>query len=403
MRTPQSGSGAPCDALPGAQAWQECEGTDCTTTPTPATTQRTSPSREPTEEGGEDRGASPSRAELERARARGVPARGGDSLERRDRKRVASSLSIAADIAEIAPGSSAREAFESDFRSTMADRLGALVEPADILIDEIRSGGAAAGRRVIRRHLQDASITVEFSILADEDQATAAQDAAATLQTSSTPLALSVGGEVVMVTPSVAMTPPSAPAVADLDCEGTWTCDAESCSLIFTRTQAQSGSGEPCPDEMPCVCVDPAATTPAADDSSPPIGIIIAATAGATGLVLVYCCCSRRRGSAVSSTSVAQSPTQSKQHGSAGSRPSASKGGARGRRDAAVSPGAAVRVYSKSKDIWCPGRVVAVNGDAVEVAYTIGGRDTKERRKTLRIDSDNLEFTQQLQRRGPYP
>jgi hypothetical protein len=62
-----------------------------------------------------------------------------------------------------------------------------------------------------------------------------------------------------------------------------------------------------------------------------------------------------------------------------------------------------VRVYSKSKDIWCPGRVVAVNGDAVEVAYTIGGRDTKERRKTLRIDSDNLEFTLQLQRRGPYP
>ena len=55
--------------------------------------------------------------------------------------------------------------------------------------------------------------------------------------------------------------------------------------------------------------------------------------------------------------------------------------------------GTRVQVYSKTKDLWCEGRVVKiVNGEAVEVTYTVSRRDTKERTKTLRIDSDNLAW-----------
>ena len=43
-------------------------------------------------------------------------------------------------------------------------------------------------------------------------------------QESDTPIALSLGGTTILVTPSAAMTPPAAPVAADIDCEGSWEC-----------------------------------------------------------------------------------------------------------------------------------------------------------------------------------
>ena len=43
-------------------------------------------------------------------------------------------------------------------------------------------------------------------------------------QESDTPIALSLGGTTIVVTPSAAMTPPAAAVPADIDCEGSWEC-----------------------------------------------------------------------------------------------------------------------------------------------------------------------------------
>eukprot|EP01046_Picozoa_sp_COSAG06_P024150 COSAG06_NODE_1953_length_7994_cov_40.573583_2_plen_450_part_00 len=374
------------------------------------TTPRTSPAREPAaDDSAAAGGGSASQQQQQQAASRRSPARAGDSVAPRQRRRVASSLEIGgADIATIAPGTAARDEFELDFRTSMADSLGELVEPSDILIEDIRSAGGS-GRR---RQLQAGSITVDFSILADEDEATAAQSAAVALQSSSTPLALTVGGEVVMVTPSTAMAPPSEAVVADLDCEGTWSCNANSCVLTFTSTQTQSGGGGSCPAEPSCVCVDPAAAAggeAAADDGGVSGAVIVLAAVGsAVGLCAAWCYCSRRSTSVCSEDADAESPKQQQM----------GKGQQQQQQIApavAPGPGSAVQIWSKSSQTWCRGQVVKVvsgvgtggGGDAVDVAYIVGGRDTKERRKVVRIDSENLQFPQQQQQQrrgaGPYP
>ena len=48
----------------------------------------------------------------------------------------------------------------------------------------------------------------------------------ACFQESDTPIALSLGGTTILVTPSAAMTPPAAAVPADIDCEGSWECSA---------------------------------------------------------------------------------------------------------------------------------------------------------------------------------
>jgi hypothetical protein len=314
-------------------------------------------------------------------------------MEPRQRRRIASSLEITGpDLTSIAVGTPARAEFESEFKVTMADSLGELVEPSDIVIEDIRSGSGGAGRRVLRR-LQNAGITVDFSILADEEAASAAQSAAATLQASDTTFTLSVGGEVVIVTPSTAMAPPSEPVVADLDCEGNWRCDTDSCILTFIRTQAQSGSGASCPDEPSCQCMEPEDAEPSGHDDGLHVGIIVVVVvAGAAALSAAYCCYSRR----ATSTS-GKTPAHS---------PPVVKGGwdskAR-RQQQQFALGSTVQIWSKSSQTWCNGRVAKVipGGDAVDVAYTVGKRDTKERRKTVRIDSGNIRFSQK--RGGPFP
>lgn len=313
----------------------------------------------------------------------GTPVRRGDSVEPRPKKRIESSLTISADIATISAGTPARSEFESDFRTTMAASLGTSVAADDIVINGITSGGAG------RRRLQSGSITVDFSILADEGQAAAAHTAAASLHTSTTPLSLTIAGQTVAVTPSTAMTPPSAPVVANLDCEGTWACDTASCSVSFTRTQAQSGNGVDCPDAPTCVCnAAPvaAAAAPAAPAEGGGAVVMIGAIVGA----LALCCCGFYYRHRCCPAIVTQQPA-----GSRSTQQPASKRSGKQAAQPAPLPrvGTRVQVYSKTKDLWCEGRVVKiVNGEAVEVTYTVSRRDTKERTKTLRIDSDNLAW-----------
>lgn len=57
-----------------------------------------------------------------------------------------------------------------------------------------------------------------------------------------------------------------------------------------------------------------------------------------------------------------------------------------------IAAGRPVQVYSKSKGIWCQGRVVrVVDQEAVEVAYRLKPRE-KERSKKVSVDSENLRW-----------
>ena len=186
------------------------------------------------------------------------------------------------------------------------------------------------------------------------------------------------------------MAPPSQPTVANLDCEGTWSCDTSSCSISFTQTQAQSGSGQACPAEPSCSCTNSEASIDAnptsADEpaglSMIPIAVICAAGAAALCLGYAYLRVRRRRSSVV----IDQTTYEGKQ-------PSTSRRAPKGKRHG-ISPGTPVQVYSKSKGIWCQGTVVRmVNREAAEVAYHPGSRRDKEpRRKVLRMDSENLRW-----------
>lgn len=362
--------------------------------------------------GGPGGGSSGGPSRLDQRSGARLPARAGDSVEPRQKRRIASSLEIPGpDLATIAVGTPARAEFELQFKTTMAERLGELVQPVDIVIEDIRSGidtgePPAAGRRVLRRLQQD-GIAVDFSILADEEAATAAQSAAATLQASDAPLVLSIGGEVVMVTPSAAMAPPAEPVVADLDCEGAWACDANRCVLTFTRTQAQSGGGAGCPGAPLCRC-----TERDGGDGSALASIVVIALASTAALSAAYCCYARRATAIAITTNdktAQHSPpvvTGSWQH-AADTEVWAHTKAEQRHQHPQFAPGSPVQIWSKSSQTWCHGRVVKVGGDAVEVIYSIGKIGAKERRKTLRVDSDCLRASQkQSQRRrrgGPNP
>lgn len=386
ITTAPSGGGSACPAYDRASESMACNTAACPPGPPP-------PSPLPETRPAGDSDASATREEVPAREAERTPAaagarapvRRGDSIEPRPKKRIESSLTIAADIAAISAGTPARTAFESDFRTTMAASLGASVAAEDIVINGITSGGAG------RRRLQSGSITVDFSILADEEQAAAAHTAATSLQTSTTPLSLTIAGQTVAVTPSTAMAPPSTPVVADLDCEGTWACDATSCSVSFTRTQAQSGNGADCLDAPTCVCnATPAAAAP--DEGGGGAVVVIGAIVGALVLCGGGFCCYARRSSSVSHTTIVQQPARSDR---ASQSPGAKRSGRQATQQAPSVPrvGTRVQTYSKTKDIWCEGRVVKiVNNEAVEVAYTVSRSDSKERRKTLRIDSENLAW-----------
>merc|ERR1719326_227489 len=131
-------------------------------------------------------------------------------------------------------------------------------EPEEIVVTAIRSLPTSTGRRTLQSDTDGGSgagIAVDFEILAVEGEVAEAESAAVALQESDTPIALSLGGTTILVTPSAAMTPPAAPVAADIDCEGSWEClagteeDAEGCSIPFTRRIAQSGDGAACPPE----------------------------------------------------------------------------------------------------------------------------------------------------------
>ena len=189
--------------------------------------------------------------------------------------------------------------------------------------------------------------------------------------------------------------PPSEPTVADLDCEGSWACNNKSCVLTFTRTQAQSGNGADCPEEPSCLCTDEDDEPSSNGSDGFSVALIFAVVAlSAVGLGIAYYWYSRRSTSATGGKSPAHSPPIVKgvwQHAADSTT------------QPQVGPGSVVQVWSKSSQSWCHGRVVKVLMDGhtptVDVAYTVGGRDAKERRKRLPTNSGGLRFNPQQQQR----
>lgn len=191
-----------------------------------------------------------------------------------------------------------------------------------------------------------------------------------------------------MVTPSLAMAPPAQPVAADLDCVGSWLCDASRCSLSFTRTQAQSGNGDPCPQEPFCAC------TTEDQDIGKPVGlptlaVAIASAAGAAAMCVGCACMRFRSGRRLSSVGVDQGTAAMSKSKQLEERPVVDK----------IVAGRPVQVFSKSKAVWCRGRVVrVVDHEVVEVAYRLKPRE-KERSKKLSVDSENLRWMWGIQ--GP--
>ena len=126
--TPASGGGASCNSADGDTQSQECNAVACASTNSDSS--EVAAAREIAQE-----------AETEPLPRSGpgnrVPIRRGDGVEARPKKKIESSLTLSADITTIAPGTPERETFESDFRTTMAASLGALVQPEDISISSI--------------------------------------------------------------------------------------------------------------------------------------------------------------------------------------------------------------------------------------------------------------------------
>ena len=188
----------------------------------------------------------------------------------------------------------------------------------------------------------------------------------------------------VMVTPSQGMAPPTQPLTADLNCEGSWSCDAPSCSLSFTRTQAQSGNGDPCPQEPVCACTAASSETQVTNVSKPArlpaVAVVLVSAAGVIALCLGCACMRVRSGRRLSSVGIDQGAMSKSKR--LQERPVVNK----------IAAGRPVQVYSKSKGIWCQGRVVrVVDHEAVEVAYRLKPRE-KERSKKVSVDSENLRW-----------
>lgn len=372
------------------------------------------------------------------APARPTPTRTGDSVAPVPRVAVATALTIPAspELTAMLDNLNTPEyaQFEHDFSAAMADSMHGISQD-EIEITAICMLGTctlASGRR--RRRLQEGGsvITVEFEIVVEQSAGREARSAAMALRQQNEPLPLTLGGVVVEVTPSSAMTPPSEPVTADIDCEGSWACsagtadDTSSCLISFTLTQAPSGEGRECPAPPVCKCV--ATTDAGADDGM--LGMV-AAVVGAVifgfivAIAVMRCFCERHpvsplprqlqvgqvirldnelacgdssSGSAVVMATfvpeaVAPISTKGGYHNGGGG-----SGGGGGGMEASLVAGSGpavgthVHVYSKSKNAWCQGRVLrAINCEAVEVEYTPpGGRTTQ--RKSLRMDSANLSF-----------
>jgi hypothetical protein len=186
-----------------------------------------------------------------------------------------------------------------------------------------------------------------------------------------------------MVTPSQGMAPPAQPLTADLDCEGSWSCDAPSCILSFTRTQAQSGDGDPCPQEPVCACTaasDTQATNVSKPAGLPTVAVVFVSAAGVVALCLGCTCMRVQSGRRLSSVGIDQGAMSKSKR--LPERPAANE----------IAPGRPVQVYSKSKGIWCQGKVVRlVDHEAVEVAYRLKPRE-KERSKKISVDSEHLRW-----------
>lgn len=369
------------------------------------------------------------------APARPTRTRTGDSVAPVPRVAIATALTIPAspELTAMLDNLNTPEyaQFEHDFSAAMAESMHGISQD-EIEITAICMDGTctlASGRR--RRRLQEGGngITVEFEIVVEQSAGSEARSAAMALQQQNEPLPLTLGGVVVEVTPSSAMAPPSEPVTADIDCEGSWACsagtadDTSSCFTSFTLMQAPSGEGRECPAPPVCKCV--AATDAGADDgmlgiAAAVFGAVVLGFIGA--IVVMRCFCARRPSSplprqlqvgqasrsgielvcgdsnpvvmaTVVPEAVAPISTKGGYHSGGGSGGGGSGGGGMGASLVAGSGpavGAHVQVYSKSKNVWCQGRVLRViNSEAVEVEYLPpGGRTTQ--RKSLRMDSANL-------------
>jgi hypothetical protein len=212
----------------------------------------------------------------------------GDSIAPVEMAAVASAITLPHDA--VPPPGELRAQFEEDFSASMADQLNSArgCDECYSSTDIVVTGYVAQ-----RRRLQAGGVAVQFELRVPAAEGDAAESAATTFQASSTPVTFSLAGKVMDITPASSMAAPSAAVAADIDCVGTWSCeagDAQSgtCRIRFTRTQAPSGEGVRCPPEPVCECVAAAA---AAGPGTPLI--LAGAGAGVLGVIVGWQVCLR--------------------------------------------------------------------------------------------------------------
>ena len=152
-------------------------------------------------------------------------AEGGASLTNVE---IASTMTFAATMSNVAVGTPARAEFVAGFKERMAAKFG--IEAGNVAVDRITAGR----RRLLgvpeeddaRRRLQTGSVVVAFHIQAPLAVANEAASVLATMQSSGETFAVTVGAQAFTANTST-LSPPVVTRAPDVDCEGRYVRDRE--------------------------------------------------------------------------------------------------------------------------------------------------------------------------------